>query len=136
MKNNNHRDVVKQITASESLVSLVLQIGVAVSSVIILLGLILFFIQIKPLGVVSYQQFITGTVSFPHSLATLITALQNGNSSGFIMLGVLLLIMTPIMRVATSVLLFLHQHDIPMTLVTLFVLIVLICSFFVGIVVR
>ena len=48
------------------------------------------------------------------------------------MLGVLILILTPILRVAVGVLSFLYEKDPPMALVTLYVLVVLVGSFFLA----
>jgi uncharacterized membrane protein len=49
-----------------------------------------------------------------------------------VVLGVLLLILTPILRVAVGVLSFMYEKDAPMTVVTLYVLAVLIASFFLA----
>ena len=119
--------------AMESIVSIVLQTGVIISSVMILIGLLLFFGGDLNHG--SYHKLIAPNYSFPHSLSAIKTAIQSGNGLGFIALGVLLLILTPMLRVAVSILLFKRQKDLPMTLVTAFVLLVLISSFVVGIVV-
>lgn len=142
MNSTHHSDrkPEKRLQDVEFFVSLILQIGVITSACIILLGLVLFFIQYtqktNPLVTLSYQQFIADTRNFPYTFATIMTALQQDDGVGYIMVGLFLLILTPIVRVATSILLFLHQRDIPMTLVTVLVLLILIGSFFVGIVVK
>ncbi|MCL4357335.1 DUF1634 domain-containing protein [Patescibacteria group bacterium] len=131
----------------EIVVSAVLQAGVIVSSVIILIGITLFFIHAHQAPALqhSYRRYTAANYSFPHTLAALknsdtLAALKNsamtGQGVGLIELGVLLLILTPVLRVATSILLFRRQRDWPMTLVTLFVLVVLIGSFILGITVR
>lgn len=120
----------------ELVISSVLQLGVAVSSVIILIGIILFFTQYNHSLNSSYHAFTSASYSFPHSLNALKIALQQGRGIGYIELGVLLLILTPAIRVATSIMLFLRQHDLPMTYVTLFVLLVLVGSFYIGIVAK
>ena len=130
----------KQLRKTEFLVSLVLQIGVVLSSVIIFFGLVLFFFQHAPAILFrsssSYQQFTTSSFSFPVNLPELVESVLRGQSVGFIVMGVLLLIITPIVRVFTSILLFLIQRDIPMTIVTILVLIVLLGSFILGMLVK
>lgn len=122
----------------EIVVSAVLQAGVIVSSVIILSGITLFFIHAHQAPALqnSYRRYSSANYSFPHTLAALKSSVFAGSGSGLIELGVLLLILTPVLRVATSILLFRRQRDRPMTLVTLFVLVVLIGSFILGITVR
>ncbi len=122
----------------EIVVSAVLQAGVIVSSVIILSGITLFFIHAHQAPALqnSYRRYSSANYSFPHTLAALKSSVVAGSGAGLIELGVLLLILTPVLRVATSILLFRRQRDRPMTLVTLFVLVVLIGSFILGIAVR
>lgn len=116
----------------ELIISLVLQVGVAVSSAFIVMGLILFLTKQSPSAHHSYKYYTSSSFSFPHRFSTLKSALKSGSGIGFISLGVLLLILTPIVRVATSAVSFLIGRDKPMVLVTLFVLIVLISSFCIG----
>jgi uncharacterized membrane protein len=121
----------------ELIVSSVLQIGVIVSSAVILLGIALFLTQSHQNSLNgSYHHFTSSTYSFPHNLSALNSSIRAGAATGFIELGVLLLILTPILRVATSILLFLRQRDISMTLVTLFVLLVLTGSFVIGVIIK
>lgn len=112
----------------EFIISLVLQIGVMISAIIILIGISL----LLHLNHGSYQEFTSTNYSFPHSLSTLISSIKVSQGTGYIELGVLILILTPVLRVATSILLFLRQRDMPMTVVTCFVLVVLISSFILG----
>ncbi len=118
-------------------VSLILQIGVTISVATILLGVILLLVQqYSLLGSVPYQTFTAPHDVFAHSLGSLVASVAAGQGLGIIELGVLLLIVTPISRVATSFVLFLHKRDVPMALVTAFVLLVLIGSFYLGIISR
>lgn len=128
----------KSLDNMEIVVSAVLQAGVIVSSAIILIGITLFFIHAHQVLATnnSYRNYTVANYSFPHTLTTLKDSVVSGQSVGLIELGVLLLILTPVLRVATSILLFRRQRDRPMTLVTLFVLVVLIGSFILGVAVR
>lgn len=122
----------KSLNTNEIIISTVLRVGVVVSSIPILAGVILFFTHIhNNLG--SYNQFTTSAYSFPHSISALKSSVRTGAGIGFIQLGVLLLILTPILRVATSILLFKRQKDTPMMLVTLSVLLILASSFILGV---
>ena len=113
---------------AELIVSTVLQVGVILSALTILAGTVLLFSNMGN-GQSSYRRYVTPNYSFPHTISTLKSALLAGSGTGFIEIGVFLLILTPILRVATSILIFKRQKDTPMTLVTLFVLLVLISSF-------
>ena len=119
-------------------ISLVLQIGVTVSVATILLGVILLFVQQDSiLHVVSYDTYLSTThAAFAHSLGSIARAVAAGDSLGIIEFGVLLLIMTPITRVAMSFVLFLHKRDTPMILVTAMVFLVLVGSFSLGVISR
>lgn len=118
----------------ELVVSSVLQIGVILSSAIILTGIVLFFVHGHQNNSLNdtFHRFTAANYSFPHSLSSLKISIRQGDGAGFIELGVLALILTPILRVASSILLFLRNRDRPMMTVTLIVLLVLIGSFILG----
>lgn len=119
----------------EAVISVVLQTGVLISSAIILFGFILFLTH-SHLSNDPYRQFTATNYTFPHSLSSIKSSIQAREGIGLIELGVLLLILTPIVRVAASIFLFRRQKELRMTLVTLFVLLVLTSSFILGITVR
>lgn len=125
-----------QVRRMELAISLVLRIGVTLSVLIIAVGLGLVFFHHPGYatfsGHVSYHQVTSPSTPFPHSLSQLRASLAAGDGRGVIVLGVLLLILTPVMRVAISVLAYVLEKDAPMTVVTLFVLSMLILSFFLG----
>ncbi len=130
----------RSVKSIELVISLVLQIGVVVSSGIILIGLVLFFYQHgqtkSPLNVPDYHRYTSASYFFPHSFKAMKASLRAGQGIGLMTLGILLLVLTPILRVSTSILLFLRQRDRPMTLVTLVVLLVLAGSFFLGVAIQ
>jgi uncharacterized membrane protein len=127
------QDKVRQV---EIAISLVLRIGVIVSVLVILAGLVMMFLHDPRYaaldGGISFHALVGGHAEFPHSLTQLSRALAAGEGRGVVVLGVLLLILTPVLRVAVSVLSFVYEKDPPMVLVTLFVLLVLIASFFLA----
>jgi uncharacterized membrane protein len=126
----------EKIRKIELVISLVLRIGVILSVSVIAIGLGVMFYHhgdyTSITGHVSYKSLTSRSTRFPHTLGQLRTSLAHGEGRGIVVLGVFLLILTPILRVAVGVLSFLYEKDIPMTLVTLFVLVVLIGSFFLA----
>ncbi len=126
----------EKIRKVELAISMVLRIGVVVSVLVIASGLGLMFFHhsdyLPIRGSFSYRELTSQSTPFPHTFADLGKSISHGEGQGIVVLGVLILILTPILRVAVGVLSFLYEEDIPMALVTLFVLVVLIGSFFLA----
>jgi len=78
-----------------------------------------------------YSQF-HGEPSTLHSPTGIIAGLFHGSSRDWIQLGLLLLIATPVVRVAFSVFAFLVEGDLLYVGVTMVVFVVLIYSLFAG----
>lgn len=120
----------------ELAISLVLRIGVTVSVAVIASGLALMFVHHPEYGHLSgsfsYTRLTSSTAQFPHTFSQLGAALDAGEGRGIVVIGILVLILTPVLRVAVSVISFLYERDRAMTLVTLFVLAALVGSFFLG----
>jgi uncharacterized membrane protein len=108
-----------------NIIGWLLQGGVVVSSAIILIGLIL--LLLSPQGLAN-----TGIAAFPHSLGSVGIGLQALQPQAVITLGLLLLIATPVLRVAVSVVAFALEHDRRYVIITLIVLTILIISFTLG----
>ena len=126
----------EKVRKVEVAISLVLRVGVVVSVLVVAAGLGLMFAHhgayLPIRGHFSYKELTSKKTPFPHTFAALGHSIAHGEGRGIVVLGVLILILTPILRVAVGVLSFLYEKDPPMTLVTLFVLIVLIGSFFLA----
>ena len=120
----------------ELAISLVLRVGVLASVLVIAVGLGLMFAHhgsyLSLTGPLSYRALTSATTSFPHSFGALGHALAHDEGRGIVVLGVLILILTPVLRVAVGVVSFAYEKDAPMALVTLFVLAVLVGSFFLA----
>lgn len=110
----------------EQLLSKLLKYGVLISSTIVLLGGVLYLIR-RGAEPAEYQIF-RGTPSVFRSPGGVVTAVLSGSSRGIIQLGLLLLIATPIVRVAISLLAFVRQRDFTYMILTLLVLSGLIYS--------
>jgi uncharacterized membrane protein len=126
----------EKVRKVELAISLVLRVGVVLSVLVIAGGLGLMFAHHSaylPLrGDFSYKALTSRGTPFPHSFASLGHSVAKGDGRGVVVLGVLILILTPVLRVAVGVLSFIYEKDPPMALVTLFVLAVLVGSFFLA----
>jgi uncharacterized membrane protein len=126
----------EKIRKVELAISLVLRIGVFSSVAIMLAGVCLMFVRhpeyVKLSHGISFHSLTNSSSRFPHSLSGIVHDLKLGEGRGVIMVGLIVLILTPVSRVATGVLSFIYEHDPRMALITFFVLCVLVGSFFMG----
>jgi uncharacterized membrane protein YfcA/uncharacterized membrane protein len=109
-------------TGMTTVIGWVLQGGVTLSSLIIVIGFVLLLITPGTLS--------THLNTFPHTLQNLWTTLLVGSPLAIIVLGLLLLIATPVMRVATSILAFALERDRLYVIITTLVLLILLYSIF------
>ena len=130
MENNvNHLAV----TAMELWLSRILRGGVIASSFLILAGIVLVFVHHPDYaaGGVAIDTVLK-QLSAPQSIGEVVTGLGRGEGRAVIVLGLFVLIATPITRVAASLLIFLHQRDRKFVLITAIVLVLLLLSFWLG----
>ncbi len=111
---------------AEQLVGRILQIGVLLSALVVSAGGILYLTQNagKPAGHHEFHRE-------PERLRNPVEVVQEAmelHPRAVMQLGVLLLILTPVVRVAFTVLVFLAQRDVKFVAVTVFVLAVLLLS--------
>lgn len=97
-----------------------LVVGVTISSILLILGLITSFVSGKglPDTMPTLQQIIPLVLAF--------------KPAGLLALGLLVLIATPILRVAGSVIGFLYERDWRYALITFIVLLIVLSSIFLG----
>ncbi len=128
-------------TRMELTISYALRGGVLLSAAVILIGIMWFgitrdtgYARVLPHHLSDLLVFhqTSGPGFFPTSLQAVLTGAFAGKPYAIIGLGMLLLIATPVMRVALSALFFLAQRDWLYTGITLFVLVVLVLSLFSG----
>jgi uncharacterized membrane protein len=116
-------------------ISRLLVTGVSISAVILAVGLAM----LMATGRTGYQENLAphlliireGPVVYPHSISEVLSGLADLRPFAVIQFGVLLLIATPVSRVAASVLLFGKEKDYPYVGITLTVLALLLASLFV-----
>jgi uncharacterized membrane protein len=118
----------------ENLISHVLRIGVGVSLLVIVAGTIVSFAH-HPGYLWSAQTLGPLTRPVGDALPTVHSVLEGvlaGRCQAVVMLGLMLLIATPVLRVAVSVVVFLVQRDRIFVAITVVVLAALLFSFWIG----
>jgi uncharacterized membrane protein YfcA/uncharacterized membrane protein len=103
----------------------ILQGGVLLSAAVIVLGVLL--LPLRPGGFSPER-----VLAFPATLNQVVTGLLILRPQAVIMLGLLLLIATPVIRVAASILVFAFERDRKFVIITLLVLMILLVSLFFG----
>jgi uncharacterized membrane protein len=130
------------ITRVELVISYVLRGGVLLSAAVILCGITLLAVSrntgyapIRPHHLPGILAFHSGAGPgyFPTAPAAVVRAVLAGKPYAIIGLGMLLLIATPVLRVALSVVFFLVQQDWLYVGITVFVLAVLLLSLVAGV---
>lgn len=123
----------------ERVVSGVLRLGVIVSSVVVVVGTTLSLAdpstresESRVARELRRGVLHPAAMPAPHTWSSVISAVAKGNGPGLVMLGLLLLILTPVMRVAVSVVGFALERDRRFVFVTVTVLFVLIGAFALG----
>ncbi len=112
------------VRKAELVISNILRLGVILSAAIVVVGVVMFYVREAMFG--------ADTRSFPHSLSAVISGVAQGDARSVIVLGLLVLLMTPVLRVAVSIVAFALEDDWRYVVITSIVLIVLLLSFFLG----
>jgi uncharacterized membrane protein len=118
----------------ELAISYLLRIGVVTSLAIVVIGTVVTFTK-HPDYVSSRQELhrlTTPGATFPHGLSASFTSIAHGEGRGIVILGLLLLVATPVMRVAISILGFVYERDLLFVVITSTVLALLLLSFVLG----
>jgi uncharacterized membrane protein len=115
----------------EGIIGNLLRIGVLLSATVVSIGGVLYLIHDGRLPRPNLQSFPMQT-NEPPSLLRIVQESAQGNSQSFILLGLLLLIATPVARVIFSIAAFALQRDYLYVAFTLIVLTVLLYSLFYG----
>jgi uncharacterized membrane protein len=116
------RDMI--VRKAELFISNMLRDGVLLSAAIIVMGVIMFFAR--------YSMNVADAHPFPHSLGAVISGIARADARSVIVLGLLVLLMTPVLRVAVSIVAFAIERDWCYVVITAIVLCVLLLSFFLG----
>lgn len=123
----------RMASRTEDAVCRTLRAGVSSSLALIVAGSLLSFLR----GLYGSQAAEVARLSgsggaFPRTAAWFLGGLAHGNGQAVIVAGLLLLIATPILRVAASLCSFAREHERAYVLITSLVLILLLLSFVLG----
>ncbi|MEH1873103.1 DUF1634 domain-containing protein [Nostoc sp.] len=114
----------------EQFIGNLLRVGVIIATALVLAGGILYLIH-HGTEAANYH-FFRGELPEFRSPSGVITSVESGRRRGIIQLGLLILIATPVVRVACSLLVYVRQRDFTYILVTLIVLLGLLYSLIGG----
>lgn len=119
----------------EVIIAATLRLGVTISLAVIAIGTICFFrhgtgyhLPAKTAALLAYRR----PRGFPHTVGQVLRGLVALKPYAVIVFGVLLLLLTPIVRVAISIFAFLLEKDYTYVVITLFVFLMLMFSLFLG----
>jgi uncharacterized membrane protein len=122
------------VPRTEAAIGVVLRIGVAVSLLVIAAGTLRSFVQDGGYGTLASDvpRLAGPAGAFPRSGSWLLGGLKALNGQAIIVAGLLLLIATPVMRVAVSIVVFARERDRTYTAIAAAVLMLLLLSFALG----
>ncbi|MBI1827412.1 MAG: DUF1634 domain-containing protein [Planctomycetes bacterium] len=123
-----------RIRQTELIISHTLRLGVGTSVTLILLGMTLSFAR-HPKFVSSKADLPSLTqlgAEFPHTIHGTLKGLGAFRGQALVVLGLLVLIATPVVRVVISIVAFIHERDRVFVGITTLVLVLLLLSFFLG----
>jgi uncharacterized membrane protein len=118
----------------ELLISNVLRVGVIASVALIVVGTVLVFMQ-HPAYLNSPDELpkiVSTGATFPHTFDVLLVGLRGLQGEAVVTLGLLVLMGTPVIRVAVSMIAFIYNRDRVYTLITAAVLCLLFISLLLG----
>lgn len=113
----------KEMLEVEIVIGKIMRIGVIIAVCVMLLGLVMFF--------ATGQSGYPGT-TFPTSFTAIWQGLLAFKAYAYMMAGIYLLILTPVLRVVISIYAFYKEHDYLYVKITSLVLAILILSVFIG----
>lgn len=126
-KNNSLKDssygYVPENARLTVVISRVLQIGVLLSSVIIGSGVLLSFL---------YPSSQSMNTQLPLTFTQIVSGLLALQPEAVILLGLMILIATPVLRVAISIIAFAFEHDRTFVVISSIVMMILLASFMLG----
>lgn len=119
--NNQHTNSLKSTEHIEKIIGVIMRIGVSIAAIVLIAGIILALFK-------NNEVLDMESITIPYLLKLSI----HGNAYAIMMIGIFLLILTPIIRVIASIVLFAYEKDKLYTAITTLVLIILLMSFFIG----
>jgi uncharacterized membrane protein len=124
----------ERVRRVEILISTLLRVGVVTSLTVVVLGTLLSFVH-HPDYVSSKAELSRLTkpgAAFPHTISEVIEGVRRLQGRAVVMAGLMLLIGTPVLRVAVSIIAFVYEGDWIFMVITSIVLALLLLSFVLG----
>lgn len=111
-----------------------LRVGVVASLVVVVVGMVVTFLQHRSYlsSAAALDRLVESGAAFPHTVPSVARGVLAGEGDAVVMAGLLMLVATPVVRVAGLVLAFAYQRDRPYVVVTSLVLVLLLASFALG----
>jgi uncharacterized membrane protein len=124
----------EKVQSVELLISKLLRFGVIVSFCFVTFGTILTFMHHQDYASSSDRlaELTKPGAAFPHSISEVMADAARLRGQAIVMIGLIFLIATPVLRVAISILSFLHERDSTYVTITTVVLLLLLASFALG----
>lgn len=130
----HHPPVDQRTYLVERIISYVLRGGVGLSLVLVVGGTLLSFVH-HPAYMQSAAELKRLTwpgAAFPHTFHDVAAGLRDWHGQAFVVVGLMVLVATPVARVAISIVLFFLTRDRLFVIITTIVLALLLLSFFLG----
>ncbi len=127
-------DADERVRRVEIIISNLLRGGVLASLALVILGTVVTFVHHPEYfsSAAEFERLVQPGAAFPYSLDDVIQGVLVFQGQAIVTAGLLLLIATPVMRVAVSIFAFIYQEDRTFTFLTTLVLFLLLLSFFLG----
>lgn len=113
----------KEMAQVELLIGKIMRIGVFIAATVMIIGLIILLVT----GHSGYS-----TNFYPTTLTAIFTGVASFKAAAWMMLGIFLLILTPVLRVVVSIYAFAKEKDHLYVWITTIVLAILAVSFVIG----
>jgi uncharacterized membrane protein len=119
---------------TELFISWLLRLGVGISAALVVLGMTVVFVHHPTYrtSTAELAELTSGHLQFPHTVRAVFDSARGGQGQGIAMVGLLLLIATPVLRVVISIALFARERDGLFVAITATVLALLLLSFALG----
>ncbi len=115
----------------EKIIGLQLRYGVVIASLIVLMGGVLYLVQQGQGAIPPYHTFLGESARYT-SFSQIVKGIGAGEAKGIVQAGVVVLIATPILRIAFSLVGFILEKDRLYIIITAIVLSVMLFSIFGG----
>lgn len=124
----------ERVRRVELVISVLLRIGVVTSLVIVVAGTVVTFLRHRTYlsSRTALHGLIGAHAEFPHTPTAVVHGVARGDGPAIVIAGLLVLIATPVLRVAVSIFAFVYQRDRTFVVITSFVLALLLASFALG----